>query len=145
MISHYLPIAALCATIFHVYHNNANDNLMQGVLMKRFGNCSNCARGISIKVNNDIFCSIHGAVSKDYRCSKYVRKPAVWSVEAPAPAPENEKVVKCIECEFFLVPASNRETSPDIGYCQLFTVRHYNGRTKNACSKFTGKAAHNIS
>lgn len=114
--------------------------------MKRSGNCSNCARGISIQVNSDIFCSIHGAVSKDYRCSRYIRKPALWSVDAPAaPEPEHEKIIKCIECEFFFVPEANRKNNPDIGYCQLFTVRHYNGRTKNACSKFSKKISRNIS
>ncbi len=115
--------------------------------MKQSGNCSNCARGIRIKVNSDILCSIHGAVSKDYRCSRYIRKVAAWSSGASSaqPASESEHVDKCIECEFFVPSGSGKEYDPSIGYCELFTVRQYNGMSKNACSKFRKKAQKSIS
>ncbi len=112
--------------------------------MKRAGNCSNCARGISVKVNTDILCSIHGAVSRDYRCSRYKRKAAVWSVNAPSSRSVDMPGIKCNECEFFLIPDTSKDRDPTIGYCQLFTVRHYDGSTKNACSKFSKKADRNI-
>ncbi len=113
--------------------------------MKQTGNCSSCARGESMRVNTDILCSIRGVVSRDFRCSRYKRRPSVWSANPPSPTAEDNQKVKCIDCEFFLVPDSNREHNPSIGYCQLFTVRHYNGSSKNACSKFSKKADRNIS
>jgi hypothetical protein len=126
---------------------NAYMQMLQGrgYLMKRSGNCSNCARGTSIKVNPDILCSIHGAVSRNYRCSKYVRKVAQWSVEAPGAGPGTQWENKCIECECFLVTYSDPENKSSIGYCKLFTVRHFDGSKKNACSKFSRKPVKNIS
>jgi hypothetical protein len=117
--------------------------------MKQSGNCSNCARGIRIKVNSDILCRIHGAVSKDYRCPRYIRKVAAWSSGAasadPQPASESEHTDKCIECEYFVLSCSDKEYDPSIGYCELFTVRQYDGMSKNACSKFRKKEQRNIS
>ena len=115
--------------------------------MKQSGNCSNCARGIRVKINSDILCRLHGAVSKDYRCSRYVRKVAAWSSDAPPAqsAEETEQLLKCIECEYFVPSRTGKESNPALGYCELFTVRQYNGMTKNACSRFRKKERKNIS
>ncbi len=113
--------------------------------MKRSGNCSNCARGTSIKVNPDILCSIHGVVSRNYRCSRYVRKVAQWSTEAPRTSYDAQWSNKCIDCEFFTLSYPGSEHDPSTGYCKLFTVRQYDGTTKNACSKFSRKPERNIS
>ena len=113
--------------------------------MRRKGNCGNCARGTSMKVNPDIFCSIHGVVSRNYRCSKYVRKPAQWSTEAPGTISDARWENRCIDCEFFLVQHSEPSSAPTIGFCKLFTVRHYDGSTRKACSKFSSKCEKSIS
>lgn len=98
--------------------------------MKRSGNCSNCARGTSIKVNPDILCSIHGVVSRNYRCSRYVRKVAQWSTEAPRTSYDAQWSNKCIDCEFFTLTYPGSEHDPSTGYCKLFTVRQYDGTAK---------------
>ncbi len=115
--------------------------------MKHSGNCSNCARGIRVKVNSDILCRIHGAVSKDYRCSRYVRKVAAWTAGAlAAQSPEDsEQQLRCIQCEYFVPSHTSQDYDPDIGCCELFTVRQYNGTTKNACSRFRKREQKNIS
>lgn len=117
----------------------------RGYTMKRSGNCSNCARGTSLMVNPDILCSIHGVVSRNYRCSRYVRKVAQWSVEAPRADYDIQWRDRCIECEFFIVQPSESEYDSSIGCCKLFTVRQFDGSAKNACSKFSRKPARNIS
>jgi len=132
----------------------------QGVRMKKRGSCSNCARGIKIHINRDILCRIHGIVSRDFRCAKYVRKAETWS--------SSEIKAKCIECEFFISapyepqapsaeslqsqdagllqqPSCQPEQDPSMGHCQLFTVRQFDGEHKNACSKFCRKSERNIS
>lgn len=106
--------------------------------MKQAGNCSNCARGVKVKINKDILCKIHGIVSKDFRCARYARRVETWSVIA-------ESKPKCIECEFFIDAHTEKEQDPSIGYCQLFTVRYFNGETKTACSKFCKRSQRNIS
>jgi len=112
--------------------------------MKQSGSCSNCERGIKVNVNRDILCKIHGIVSRDFRCAKYIRKVEKWSAQ------ENRS--KCIECEFFIAagcePGENQDEAfhdPSVGHCQLFTVRQFNGRQKSACSKFCQKSERNIS
>lgn len=105
--------------------------------MKQVGNCGNCARGINVNINRDILCKIHGIVSRDFRCAKYVRKVETWSASELKP--------KCTECEFFIFSPDESGSSPAYGHCQLFTVREFNGRLKNACSKFCGKPERNIS
>jgi hypothetical protein len=114
-------------------------------MMKQSGNCSNCAIGIRVKVNSDILCRIHGAVSNNYRCSRYIRKVTAWSATTPSAASTVERTTKCIECEYFVSSRTGKEHNPAIGYCELFTVRTYNGRSKNACSKFRKKDLKNIS
>ncbi|NLH96863.1 MAG: hypothetical protein GX477_05950 [Clostridiaceae bacterium] len=113
--------------------------------MKRNGNCGNCARGTSMKVNPDIFCTIHGVVSRNYRCSKYMRKPAQWSTEAPVADPGERWENRCIDCEFFLARHPEPGHSPTTGFCKLFTVRHYDGSTRKACSRFSRKREKSIS
>jgi hypothetical protein len=115
--------------------------------MKQSGNCSNCARGIRIKINSDILCRINGAVSKDYRCSRYIRKVVAWSSEAPVAPSESEAEHhdKCIDCEYFVSSRTGKDYDPSIGCCELFTVRQYNGMSKNACSRYKKKEQEIIS
>lgn len=105
--------------------------------MKHARSCSNCARGIKININKDILCKIKGAVSRDFSCAKYLRMPETWSVV--------ERKNKCIECEFFINNQNEIEHNPALGFCQLFTVRYYNGEIKSACSKFCKKSERIIS
>ncbi len=103
--------------------------------MKQTNSCSTCARGIKLNINKDILCKIHGIVSLDFVCSRYLK--LAWS------SVENKP--KCIECEFFIPDLENPDTGPAIGLCQLFTVRSFDGEVKNACSKFCMKVEKNIS
>jgi len=121
--------------------------------MKKPGNCGNCARGMKIPINRDILCKLHGIVSRDFRCARYIRRVETWSSYESKP--------KCIECEFFISSAGKTASGPDaesvhqssqvieldstIGYCQLFTVRQFDGERKNACSKFCRKPERHIS
>jgi hypothetical protein len=111
--------------------------------MKRAGNCSNCTRGIKININKDILCRINGVVSRDFVCSRFQRRVDTWSAD--------ERKPKCIECEFFITSRDAPGSSPSIipenshGYCQLFTVRYYDGSIKSACSKFCRRAEQSIS
>lgn len=121
--------------------------------MKKPGSCSNCARGIKVNINRDILCKIHGIVSRDFRCAKYIRMVDTWSFFDYKP--------KCIECEFFISAQNEPANGPDVeliqqqlyeaeqdqsmGHCQLFTVRQFNGEQKTACSKFCRKSERNIS
>ena len=105
--------------------------------MKQTKNCGNCARGIKMNVNKDILCKIKGVVSRDFICTKYLRMNEVWS--------STERKPKCIECEFFINSENETGQNTSIGYCQLFTVRYYNGEVKSACSKFCRKSERNIS
>ena len=90
-----------------------------------------------MNINKDILCRIKGVVSRDFVCAKYLRTAEAWSV--------SERKPKCIECEFFIPSQSETEHDPAIGYCQLFTVRYYNGGIKSACSKFCRKSERIIS
>jgi hypothetical protein len=57
----------------------------------------------------------------------------------------SERKPKCIECEFFIISQNESEAYSAKGFCQLFTVRYYNGEVKSACSKFCRKSERNIS
>lgn len=105
--------------------------------MKQAKSCSSCARGIKMSINKDILCKLKGVVSRDFVCAKYLRKSGVWSA--------SERTSKCIECEFFITSRNETEQNTSTGYCQLFTVRYYNGEVKSACSKFCKKAERSIS
>lgn len=95
--------------------------------------CANCVKGSAVTVNNDILCCINGIVSPDYSCGKHRFSPEINSYKT--------KSKKCIDCKFFII---NYEKDVDgiheIGLCQLFSVREFNGSEKNACSKFVQKS-----
>lgn len=97
--------------------------------MKKIKNCGNCSRGILMNINKDILCRINGVVTQDFVCTKYK--------ELTDAKMQGGQKFKCAECEFFI--QDNPEAPANSGFCQLFTVRYYNGRTKNACSKFSRK------
>ena len=99
--------------------------------MKQKKSCNDCLKGIQININNDILCSIKGVVSRDYVCSKHQAISTVKNIIVKN---------KCIDCEFFIQSTVSREVLPNIGFCQLFTVRQYDGEQKNACSKFSKKS-----
>ncbi len=105
--------------------------------MKQAKSCSNCARGIRMSINKDILCRVKGVVSRDFLCAKHLKM-----TEARL-SPESRP--KCIECEFFITPVNETGIDPVKGYCQLFTVRYFNGETKGACSKFCRKTERIIS
>jgi len=90
--------------------------------------CSNCIKGNTISINNDIFCKINGAVSPDYACSKHRF--------SPLPKSYKELDFKCIDCENFILKINNSKEQSSIGLCQLFSVRHFDGTQKKICSKF---------
>jgi hypothetical protein len=91
-------------------------------------------RGMHININSDILCKVKGAVSQDFVCSKY----------KPIPEPETGSLLKykCYDCEFFIKNEDAPEEFYKTGFCQLFTVRQYNGELKNACSKFSRLKEH---
>ena len=94
--------------------------------------CSNCIKGTAIIVNDDILCRYKGVVSPDYVCFQHRN----------VPAPKNFKDLnyKCYDCEFFSLAITNSINTEPIGLCKLFSVRQYNGKEKNACSKFSKKS-----
>ncbi len=100
--------------------------------MKRVKSCATCMIGAANNFNDDILCRIKGIVSRDFACSKYKPVPMAKRV--------NSHRSKCIECEFYIVDAADSVDPVSIGYCQLFTVRKFNGQSKNACSKFMRKS-----
>lgn len=100
--------------------------------MKHIKSCSTCMNGLTNSFNRDILCRIKGIVSPDFACSKY----KAISMARSTFSQKN----KCMECEFYIVDAANSVEPVAIGFCQLFTVRKFNGGIKNACSKFTRKS-----
>lgn len=90
--------------------------------------CANCVRGSAIVVNNDILCREKGIVSPDYVCSKHRFLPEAKSYK--------EMDYKCIDCENFIINNFKGDNKKEIGVCQLFSVREFNGTQKNSCSKF---------
>lgn len=104
-------------------------------MFKQKKSCSNCIRGTSITVNEDILCREKGAVSPDYVCSKHRF--------APVNKGSTDLSSKCINCENFIL--NEEAQSPNIGLCQLFSVRQFDGTSKNACSKFVKKSQLEVS
>ena len=100
--------------------------------MKHVKSCSTCANGLTNNLNKDILCKIKGVVSYDFGCSKY----KAFSKTRSLLAQRN----KCMDCEFYIIDAANSVEPLAIGFCQLFTVRKFNGEMKNACSKFVRKS-----
>lgn len=99
--------------------------------MKHVRSCNTCINGLTNSLNRDILCRINGIVSQDFSCSKYRAIPKFRSLLA--------RRNKCVDCEFYIIDAANSVDPVSIGFCQLFTVRTFNGETKNACSKFVCK------
>lgn len=99
--------------------------------MKQARCCGNCAIGIKMGINKDILCRNKGVVSRDFVCSRHKTPPAAWTA--------SERKPKCIECEFF-IKSENGDPLDSSGYCQLFTVRSYDGEQKSACSRFSKKS-----
>lgn len=97
-------------------------------ILKQKRSCSNCLKGTSMTVNNDILCREEGAVSADYVCSRHKF--------APAQKPGKEMEYKCINCENFILSVSTSKEASSMGLCQLFSVRPFDGRQKKTCSKF---------
>lgn len=98
--------------------------------MKKYKSCKICSKGMQMNINKDILCRINGVVTQDFVCTKFE--------EIVDEKLTGGQKYKCVDCEFFI-----QDRAPDLlantGFCQLFTVRYYNGRTKNACSKFNRK------
>lgn len=88
--------------------------------------CSNCMYGITVSINDDILCRKKGIVSSNYCCSKHKFN---YKIEIFKP--------KCIDCMNFFLEDETKDCS--MGICRLFTVRQYDGRQKNACSKYIAK------
>jgi len=121
ILFHFTLISVIIYLPFH-YYNQRRITLLQ----KR--TCSNCIRGTIIAVNNDVLCRDNGAVAPDYCCSKHKYTPSMLA--------ETKSSLKCINCENFILNIASSKDHPSIGVCQLFTVRQFDGRSKNACSKF---------
>lgn len=105
--------------------------------MKTKDTCDKCIKGTVISVNNDILCPIKGVVSSDYSCPKFKLKPTTTLFK--------EIHVKCIDCENFTIGASNSIDPQTIGLCRLFSVRKFDGASKNACSRFENRRQLEIS
>lgn len=105
--------------------------------MKQKKSCSSCIKGTVVSVNNDILCREKGIVSPDYVCRKHRSIPEAKSFK--------EMNYKCSECENFILNSKSKESGTTIGLCQLFSVREFDGREKNACSKFVKNSVQYVS
>ena len=105
--------------------------------MKQKKSCSNCIKGAAVLVNNDILGREKGIVSQDYVCRKHRFNPEQKSFK--------EMNYKCIDCLNFITNSKDNGTQLPIGLCQLFSVREFNGKEKNACSKFVKKPVSQVS
>ncbi len=103
--------------------------------MKIKKSCGNCIRAVPIPVNDDLLCQKKGIVSPDYVCGRHKLVPGMQLVR--------QLRNKCINCAYFILSKSSGPEEADgsdgLGFCQILTVRKYNGKEKNACSKFTKK------
>lgn len=90
--------------------------------------CRSCSHGMRMVVNKDILCKIRGAVSPEYLCTRY---KAIEDSD-----PQVYKRFNCIECENFLIKIDKNSPKTGIGICSLFSVRYFDGKSRNACSKF---------
>ena len=105
-------------------------------MQKQKKTCSNCIKGTTISINNDILCRDNGAVSPDFICSKHHLAPMVKTLR--------ESSYKCIDCENFIIGINGEKDTP-LGLCRLFSVRQFDGNHKNACSKFTKRSELEVS
>lgn len=99
--------------------------------------CGNCIKGKTISINDDIYCRENGPVSYDYTCSKHRY--------SPTPGAGRSLSYKCIDCEFFAIADDDPTSNTSIGLCRLFSVRTFDGRQKNICSKFVKKCREEVS
>jgi hypothetical protein len=99
--------------------------------MKRKKACSNCAKGIQLRINGDILCALNGPVTPDYVCIKHVFKPETRSFK--------DVSYKCIHCENFIIDKKAAKDST-MGLCRIFSVRQYDGTQRRNCSKFVKKS-----
>ena len=104
--------------------------------MKPIKSCVNCIKGTSIGVNADILCREKGAVSPGYICFRYRSMPEQKSLK--------ELNYKCASCDYFNLTQSNQDEATATGYCQMFSMRQYNGKDRAACSKFAKKLLPNL-
>jgi len=104
---------------------------------KKTRSCSNCLKGTAITINNDILCIEKGVVSQDYVCSKHRFIPEFNSLK--------RRINTCLDCENFIVYDTSKIEEKAYGICQLFTVRKYDGKQKNACSKFVKRSKREVS
>lgn len=110
--------------------------LQEEIVLRHKKACSNCIKGTAITVNSDILCRDKGAVSSDYVCSKHRF--------SPLPLSSSPISFKCIDCENFIHEFNDDIDMPVIGLCQLFSVRHFDGKQKSACSKFIKKSKREV-
>lgn len=96
--------------------------------------CSNCLIGRKMVINSDILCVINGVVSEDYLCSRHRFAPLMET--------KNTISYKCCDCRYF-IQLSIDENGGLMGYCHMFTVRHYNGSLRKICSKFEKEISDN--
>ncbi len=92
--------------------------------------CINCRNAVQNNFNNDLICRHKGVVSRDFTCVKHRCNPESTKAELYS--------YRCIDCNFLMLEAA--EVNTTMGYCQLFTVRHFDGTKKNICSKFILKS-----
>ena len=93
--------------------------------------------GSVIRINGDILCRYKGVVTPDYVCSRH--RYAATPIDTKAHGN------KCYYCEFFVRDLENSDSFEAVGHCRLFSVRKYNGREKNGCSKFSRKSQVDVS
>lgn len=96
--------------------------------MKLKKTCKNCVYAIKIVVNNDLLCLRKGAVSPAYSCGRH---KMISFAE-----PEIYKKNNCAECAHYLLKTGVSVNDMHSGVCRLFSVRYFDGRKRNACSKF---------
>jgi len=133
LISHIVPFEIIWC------YNDSTAKIIKweriALLLKR--TCSNCIRGTIIKVNSDVLCRDKGAVASDYCCSKHRF--------VPSSKIEMDNLLKCINCENFILNISTSKESCSFGLCQLFSVRQFDGKLKKACSKFVKRKTLEVS
>ena len=95
--------------------------------MKHDKCCNNCDRGAPLHLTKDILCKYRGVVTPDYVCHRY--KELCSS--------KKQIQYNCTHCEYFLVNLNQEDEN--IGQCKMFSAREFDGRSRNACTKFSRK------
>jgi len=97
--------------------------------MKIKKSCISCIHSMQNNFNDDLLCKYKGVVSRNYSCMKYKYNPNSVKTDICE--------YRCKDCLFLI--CDPRNNNPNYGYCQLFTVRSFDGSTKPVCSKFVLK------